>query len=34
VLAADGSATPVPFGAKDELAESVWTMVRARLPSR
>jgi phosphopantothenoylcysteine decarboxylase/phosphopantothenate--cysteine ligase len=34
VLAADGSATAVPFGAKDELAESVWTMVRARLPAR
>jgi phosphopantothenoylcysteine decarboxylase/phosphopantothenate--cysteine ligase len=34
VLAADGSATAVPFGTKDELAESVWTMVRARLPAR
>ena len=31
VLAADGSATPVPFGAKEALAEVVWDLVVARL---
>jgi phosphopantothenoylcysteine decarboxylase/phosphopantothenate--cysteine ligase len=32
VLASDGSATDVPLGSKDALAEVVWDLVAARLP--
>ncbi|WP_161342071.1 bifunctional phosphopantothenoylcysteine decarboxylase/phosphopantothenate--cysteine ligase CoaBC [Streptomyces sp. SID5606] len=31
VLAADGSETPVPYGPKEDLAETVWDLVAARL---
>ncbi|MHC8421854.1 bifunctional phosphopantothenoylcysteine decarboxylase/phosphopantothenate--cysteine ligase CoaBC [Streptomyces sp. NB004] len=31
VLAADGSETPVPYGPKEDLAETVWDLVTARL---
>jgi len=31
VLGADGSATPVPFGPKEELADLLWDLVAARL---
>ncbi|GAB2586460.1 bifunctional phosphopantothenoylcysteine decarboxylase/phosphopantothenate--cysteine ligase CoaBC [Streptomyces capparidis] len=31
VLGADGSATPVPFGPKEALADTVWDLVAARL---
>jgi phosphopantothenoylcysteine decarboxylase/phosphopantothenate--cysteine ligase len=31
VLAADGSATPVPRGPKEVLADVVWDLVAARL---
>ena len=31
VLAADGSETPVPYGPKEALAETVWDLVTARL---
>jgi phosphopantothenoylcysteine decarboxylase / phosphopantothenate---cysteine ligase len=31
VLAADGSATPVPRGPKDVLADVVWDLVTARM---
>jgi phosphopantothenoylcysteine decarboxylase/phosphopantothenate--cysteine ligase len=34
VLGADGSATQIPLGSKDALADSVWDLVAARLPSR
>jgi phosphopantothenoylcysteine decarboxylase/phosphopantothenate--cysteine ligase len=32
VLGADGSATAVPLGSKEELAETVWALVAERLP--
>jgi phosphopantothenoylcysteine decarboxylase / phosphopantothenate---cysteine ligase len=32
VLAADGTATEVPLGSKDALADVVWDLVVARLP--
>ncbi|MDR3032697.1 MAG: phosphopantothenoylcysteine decarboxylase, partial [Kitasatospora sp.] len=32
VLAADGTVTHVPRGRKEELADTVWDMVAARLP--
>jgi len=32
VLGADGTATPVPLGSKDALADAVWDLVGARLP--
>jgi phosphopantothenoylcysteine decarboxylase/phosphopantothenate--cysteine ligase len=31
VLAADGGETPVPYGPKEALAETVWDLVAARL---
>ncbi|MGP3948650.1 bifunctional phosphopantothenoylcysteine decarboxylase/phosphopantothenate--cysteine ligase CoaBC [Streptomyces sp. 7N604] len=31
VLGADGSETPVPFGPKEALADTVWDLVRARI---
>jgi len=34
VLAADGTAYEVPLGSKDTLADAVWDLVVARLPSR
>ena len=34
VLGADGSATDVPLGTKDALADAVWDLVAARLPAR
>jgi phosphopantothenoylcysteine decarboxylase/phosphopantothenate--cysteine ligase len=34
VLAADGSATPVPRGPKEVLADVVWDLVAARLASQ
>ena len=34
VLGADGSATTVPHGSKDALADTVWDLVLARLPAR
>lgn len=33
VLGADGSETPVPFGPKEALADTVWDLVAARLPA-
>ncbi|MBO8194055.1 bifunctional phosphopantothenoylcysteine decarboxylase/phosphopantothenate--cysteine ligase CoaBC [Streptomyces oryzae] len=32
VLAADGSETPVPYGPKEALAETVWDLIAERLP--
>ncbi|NJQ01540.1 bifunctional phosphopantothenoylcysteine decarboxylase/phosphopantothenate--cysteine ligase CoaBC [Streptomyces sp. PLAI1-29] len=32
VLGADGSTTPVPFGPKEALADTVWDLIAARLP--
>lgn len=32
VIGADGSETPVPFGPKEALADTVWDLVAARLP--
>ncbi|EST39539.1 hypothetical protein N566_01395 [Streptomycetaceae bacterium MP113-05] len=32
VLGADGSETPVPHGPKEALADTVWDLVRDRLP--
>ncbi|MBW5421354.1 bifunctional phosphopantothenoylcysteine decarboxylase/phosphopantothenate--cysteine ligase CoaBC [Streptomyces sp. BG9H] len=32
VLGADGSETPVPYGPKEALADTVWDLVAARLP--
>ena len=34
VLGADGSATTVPVGPKERLADAVWDLVLARLPER
>jgi phosphopantothenoylcysteine decarboxylase/phosphopantothenate--cysteine ligase len=34
VLAADGSATPLPAGSKDAVAAGIWTTIAAHLPSR
>jgi len=34
VLGADGSATEVPLGSKDALADAVWDLVAGRLPPR
>ena len=34
VLAADGSATEIPLGSKDALADAVWDLVGARLDPR
>ncbi|MBK5305284.1 MAG: bifunctional phosphopantothenoylcysteine decarboxylase/phosphopantothenate--cysteine ligase CoaBC [Frankiaceae bacterium] len=33
VLGADGSATDIPLGSKDALADAVWDLVAARLPT-
>ncbi|WP_435238561.1 bifunctional phosphopantothenoylcysteine decarboxylase/phosphopantothenate--cysteine ligase CoaBC [Streptomyces sp. YPW6] len=33
VLAADGQETPVPYGPKEALADTVWDLVSARFPS-
>ncbi|WP_409056524.1 bifunctional phosphopantothenoylcysteine decarboxylase/phosphopantothenate--cysteine ligase CoaBC [Streptomyces sp. SYP-A7185] len=34
VLGADGSETPVPYGPKEALADTVWDLVAERLPQR
>jgi phosphopantothenoylcysteine decarboxylase/phosphopantothenate--cysteine ligase len=34
ILGADGSATEVPYGPKEDLADVVWDLVAARLPAR
>ncbi|NEE24136.1 phosphopantothenoylcysteine decarboxylase, partial [Streptomyces sp. SID7982] len=33
VLAADGEETPVPYGPKEALADTIWDLVSARFPS-
>ena len=34
VLGDDGSASPIPLGSKDEVADAVWDLVVARIPPR
>ncbi|WP_415852514.1 phosphopantothenoylcysteine decarboxylase, partial [Streptomyces albus] len=33
VLGADGTETPVPYGPKEALADTVWDLIAARLPA-